>query len=221
MDYDITESMMSSWLRYVRDCQIVETNWHYVNNPDDAKEINEDAILIEMKKRYKTNDQNITMLKDVEIDCLGLSIKDNVINFYIVETAFHNYTLKYKNNKDSIKGKCVRSLMSLYRLNKEMNLKDKMVNINFIFASPKVGDKEIKKIDSSLKYIERSYNELLNDEMTITIDTIMGEKKFEEKIIKPLLDKSKKSKYMNNNDNSAVFLRACKLLDSINYIKRE
>lgn len=222
MDYDITESLMSSWLRYVKGCQIVENNWHYVINHDDINEINNDEILNVMKQRIKSEDKVSTILKDTEIDSLGISIKNNEINFYIIETAFHSYTLKYRDNKKSIKGKCVRGLMSIYRTCQEMKILDtNTVNIYFYFITPNVSDKEIRKINGTLRFINKSYNELLNNKLNIVIDTVLGQERFKKDIIKPLLNNDKNSKYENNNDNSAVFLRACKLLDSVNYINRK
>ena len=236
MDYDITESMMSSWLKYVKNCQIVETNWHYVikNEIKDSFEDFINKLLSELGKKgrivyykkiekeesrdgreheYKLTLSNL--LKQIEIDCLGISLTENTI--YAVETAFHSSGLGYKQNENKLISKALRTLIAMYYFKK--NISNKKWKVEYYFVTPTVKNKDIvENVCEDKEKIENEFNKYGDGNYNIKL--ICGKYEFIKEIIEPLLNNDDNSTYKKNNDNSAVFLRACKLLDSVEYLNR-
>ena len=70
----------------------------------------------------------------------------------------------------------------------------------------------------SKEKIENEFNKYGDGNYNIKL--ICGKYEFIKEIIEPLLNNDDNSTYKKNNDNSAVFLRACKLLDSVEYLNR-
>lgn len=137
------ESLMYSWLRHVKDCKIVQSNWK-VSSQWNLNHNNDIFYMMNLfdkhfKSKYdydifKNNNSLLQVLKQGECDVLGISIENGISRYYAVDVAFHTGGLNYGENNVTVMkviSKCIRISMCLYGY-----FEDK--NAEVIFASPKI-----------------------------------------------------------------------------------
>ena len=104
MKIEMSESLFYSWLRHVKECQVVQTNW----KPSPSWEIRDEDILKAFMKVagdyyqdkydydiYKYNSFS-QFLMQAEIDALGINLsEDGSTLIYAVDVAFHESGLNY------------------------------------------------------------------------------------------------------------------------------
>lgn len=222
MSVDIAESLASSWLRHVKCCQIVQTNlkkspyWRKIHNDENniiemcRKTFESEFPLLNKKKKTikKKGDVewNYDILRQAEIDSIGICLSKRQIMCHALEIAFHENRLHYNtkdekgleinDNKRKILRKCLAIAMFMY-------VYLGLTKGNIYFVSPKIGTdyNEIKKLCSKLQ-------KTLNDSgLTFSINC-WGNEEFEKNVLAPI-----KEKYKEVNDSSESFLRALKLLN--------
>ncbi|MDA9602385.1 hypothetical protein N9S18_00845 [Flavobacteriaceae bacterium] len=213
MKIEIGESLVSSYLKHVEQCKIIQTNWKVSENwsrgaQDIAKSkslFNEILKSSKLKNIFKNNSFE-QLLKQAEIDVLGINTIENTI--YAYDIAFHAFGLKYKGgnqgNCENVMKKIFRAIFSVQIYFPEFS------NIESYFLSPKTN----KKLDDLLQeYFEEATN-IMNDE-NIKIKYISNNNFFET-IVDPVIQK-----VSNDHDASELYLRAIKLnrLDSRSKIK--
>ena len=143
MKIEMGESLFYSWLRHVKECQIVQTNWKTSNqwelqNEDEINKlfIAADKFFFE-KYQYKIFKQNSSLsqvLQQCECDAVGVSIGENQNIYYAIDVAFHGAGLNYGTKDETIMkviAKGIKTAMCLYGY---MNSNDSEI----IFASPKI-----------------------------------------------------------------------------------
>lgn len=143
MKIEMGESLFYSWLRHVKECQIVQTNWKV--SPQWQLQ-NEDALDKLMKKTdaffsekygYKIFKQNASLsqiLMQGECDAVGINIQFGRNQFYAIDVAFHEAGLNYGTREVTVMkiiAKTVRTAMCLHGY---MGCRD----AELIFASPKI-----------------------------------------------------------------------------------
>ena len=143
MKIEIGENLFYSWLRHVKDCQIVQTNWK--TSPQWTLQHQYEITLLMEKVDYhfenkyhfsifKQNSSFSQILQQAECDVLGVSLQENEKQFYAVDVAFHEGGLNYGSRDTTIMkviAKTVRTAMCMYGY---MECK----NAEIIFASPKI-----------------------------------------------------------------------------------
>lgn len=104
MKIEMGESLFYSWLRHVKECQIVQTNWKVssqwqLSNADALKEL---MALVDnhYSQKYdyaifKRNASLSQLLQQGECDVLGISIQPDDMKYYAVDVAFHETGLNY------------------------------------------------------------------------------------------------------------------------------
>ncbi|MBQ1992818.1 MAG: hypothetical protein II233_08610 [Clostridia bacterium] len=143
MKIEMGESLFYSWLRHVKQCQIVQTNWK-VSSQWDLK--NEEKLIYLMQKVdeffctkysykiFKNNTSISQLLRQAECDVLGIDMTADKSKVYAVDVAFHENGLNYGNREVTVMKvmeKCVRTAFCLYGyLGND--------NAEIIFASPKI-----------------------------------------------------------------------------------
>lgn len=122
MKIEICEQLVASWLKHVKGCQIVQTNW----SPSRASvEITDDDIdkmstFINAVKET-VSDDNLDIFKkskpkqfvfQCEIDVAGVKITGSSIEkLYLIDSAFHENGLGYKNPVETVLKKILRALI--------------------------------------------------------------------------------------------------------------
>src|SRR5574344_1466131 len=187
MKIEMGESLLYSWLRHVKECQIVQTNWKIspqweLKNRDQINELLQESDKAFQKQfnSYIYKDSSLEQfLKQAEVDVLGISLSDNSPNIYAVDVAFHEAGLNYGSKPETVARvakKCMRTAMGLYGY---LNLKEGEI----IFASPKIHNAIITDL---LPFIELS-NKVLRDFGFEFHVRIIANGDFEEKILSPIL----------------------------------
>lgn len=211
MKIEMAESLLLSWLRHAKKCQIVQLNWKPSSSWDISNEQQVENIMNKYRKYFrrkydrelfgkKGNQSYIQVLKQGEIDILGIELTGNKIaSIYAVDVAFHEHGLHYgKTPKDAVTRaikKMIRSAMIIkgyFGMNKG----------EIIFASPKINPstydllrKEFTKINSLMSKTEFNFTFRL-----------FGNDVFENGILAPVVHLSK-----NVADTSELFMRSIKM----------
>ena len=163
MQIDIAESLLASWLRHERKCQIVQTNWKAICWDARIRVIKErinvaEEIINRVNKSFTINNlplfgnQKIKqILKQVEIDAIGCEWNsDGKLKKIIAgDVAFHSKRLNYSSGKrrlsnaEIVVSKLVRTLVAVYIFWGK-------VNTEVFFASPCVAASTEAEIEKDL-----------------------------------------------------------------------
>ncbi|TON34846.1 hypothetical protein CGH58_24435, partial [Vibrio parahaemolyticus] len=95
MKIEIAESLLRSWLRHVRGCEFAELNWkaspEWLPKSDEITELFDTAHELWPEAFGKNSYEQL--LRQAEVDVLGLSFYDN--RLYFIDVAFHLGGLNY------------------------------------------------------------------------------------------------------------------------------
>ena len=95
---EMGESLFYSWLRHVKECQIVQTNWTTSTkwtllHEDKLQEVMDVTDRYFREKFgydiYKKTSSLSQLLRQAECDALGISVRDGSSDVYAVDVAFH------------------------------------------------------------------------------------------------------------------------------------
>ena len=208
MKVEMGESLFYSWLRHVKKCQIVQTNW----KPSTQWPLHNEEALQQMMHEsarcfqdeyqcdvFKKTSSFKQFLKQAEIDAVGLSLKDGMIEVHAVDVAFHEGGLMYGATRQEasmiIAKKCLRAAMCLHGY---LNTKSGSI----VFASPKIGSLLLNDIENSMKHVRHL---LAQAGLNFNVSVYSNET-FDAEVLTPLLDISK-----GVADTSELFLRSFQL----------
>lgn len=201
MSVDIGESLMQSWLRHIKNCDLVQTNWkaamHIVFNKSKAEDLLA-KILAEPAFHFFPRNQRVEQLiRQTEIDVLGCVVAKK--KYFAGDIAFHESGLHYSKGQDTVPSKMLRTLLCLYGFLDA-------TEATIIFATP-----------STQSPAERVYLENFVDTLNGFLKNTCGLPKYQAKlyadyqfetgILNPVLYHVDKIK-----DTSEVFVRACQLI---------
>ncbi len=145
MKIEMGESLFYSWLRHVKECQIVQTNW---KSSPQWELFHEEKLAAFMKSAdmrfyekykysiFKKNASLSQIIRQGECDALGISVQDDGNHYYAIDVAFHTGGLNYSTKQETVMKvieKAIRTAMCLYGLIKSDNAE-------IIFASPKINN---------------------------------------------------------------------------------
>lgn len=198
MKIEIGESLLYSWLRHVKNCRIVQTNW---KTSSSWKIYHEEEIV----KLYKVALTEFTdcltnenaqktptvwqFLKQAEIDVLG---KDEDGKFYTIDVAFHKDGCHYKKEARNIAKKLIRAAFCLYGY----------FNTNagdIIFATPKINPTPLKNTQKLIDSITKFFSD---NDFKFNVKCICNED-FNNEVVIPVTEKCN-----DNSDTAELFMRA-------------
>ncbi len=203
MKIEMGESLLYSWLRHVKECQIVQTNWKIssqweLKNRDQINVFLQDSDKVFQEQLHFSIYKSISLeqfLGQAETDVLGISLTDENSCIYAIDVAFHEAGLNYGSREETVSRvvkKCLRTAMCLYGY---LNFTEGEI----IFASPKIHD---AVLNDMLPLIELSNQVLRNSGLKFHV-RIIANSDFEEKILLPILVASQ-----GISDTSELFLRS-------------
>ena len=112
MKIEMGESLVYSWLRHVKECQLAQTNWKTssaiwkLHNESELNvmfdEISSDFSNKGKGNLFKKTSTLAQLLKQGECDALGIAVENGVINYYAVDVAFHESGLNYGSKNETI-----------------------------------------------------------------------------------------------------------------------
>ena len=204
MKIEMGESLFYSWLRHVKECQIVQTNWKV--SPQwplsNAKALEQMMKMIDnyysQNYRYAIFKQNSSLsqlLRQGECDVLGMSIQADETKYYAVDVAFHENGLNYGSHDTTVMKvleKCARTAFCLhgYMATKEAEI---------IFASPKINPVDL----SALKPRIEEMNTIFSQNGYAFNFRVIANEDYNNLVLKPILLTS-----TGVADTSELFLRS-------------
>ena len=151
MKIEIGESLVYTWLRHIKGCQVVQNNWksssqwQLLGNKQVLQTLMDEVDSLFSSKGYdlfksENSNKKVSLdqvLKQTESDAMGISISNNEV--YGVDIAFHTSGVGYKNPVKKVLAKYIRIAMCVYGY---FNRKD----AHIVFASPKMHQKDKSKL---------------------------------------------------------------------------
>ena len=207
MKIEIGESLCYSWLRHVKDCQIVQTNWKPSPSWQLLEEDSLDNFMQISGKHfatyygfdvYKKNRSLVQLLRQAEVDALGISVAEEGTKLYAVDVAYHESGLNYSNRAETVERIAKKFLRTAMCLRGYFEINDG----ELIFASPKINGSvlnDIVPIMTDLNFLLEKYGFGFKARLIANDD-------FDEKILKPIITASD-----GVADTSELFMRAYQL----------
>ena len=212
MKIEMGESLFYSWLRHVKGCQVVQTNWK-ASPQWPLLHIDELQVIMDKTDRffegkygykiYKKSSSLAQVIHQGESDAIGISLSDGAQHLYAVDVAFHENGLQYGSRAETvmkITNKCIRTAMCLYGY---FGARDADV----IFASPKINPSTMNDAALCIQDTQELFREM-GYGFTFRI---IANGDFKEDVLLPLLSVSS-----DVADTNELFLRSYQLLHSAN-----
>lgn len=208
MKIEIGESLLLSWLRHAKGCQLVQTNWK--PSVTSWTLMNEEVIQKLMDESgkhfkdmfgyeiYKKNTSFEQLIQQAEIDVLGVSYERDAHHIYAIDVAFHEAGLNYGSKDETvmrIAKKLLRTAMCIYGY-------FGYSHGDIIFASPKINNNVFEALSPCMEQIKKI---LINNELNFDI-RLIANGAFEEKILRPVLAATSLVA-----DTSELFMRSIQL----------
>jgi hypothetical protein len=203
MKIEIGESLIYSFLRHEKSCLVTQTNWKASGNWN-ISEDTQDSVKYtfdKLKSHHAFSDifgtqELAQVIKQAEIDVLGISLKNSEQRVYAFEVAFHENGLNY-GSKIETRNRIFKKLLRGY-----LTMKYYFQNHKYTiaFCSPKVHNATEKHIQEYFDVLK----EFQSDEVSFEY---YSNEKFYTDIMQKTLEKTK-----NEADSSELFSRAVKLL---------
>lgn len=204
MKIEMGESLFYSWLRHIKGCQLVQTNWKaspnwVLHNEDQLTEIMEKASVVFINvfgldiigKTRKLSQ----FLRQAECDALGITTGSGINKITAVDVAFHRDGLLYGSTRETVEKvieKCIRNAMCIYGY---LGSND----ADIFFAAPKISDRIMQLLEPSIEELQR-----ITDEMGFSFHfQVIANNAFNQMVLKPVLDLSH-----NVADTTELFLRS-------------
>ena len=210
MKIEMGESLIRSWLRHCKHCQLAELNWKpslHWSRDNREHAWHKKAFEHFGTKIFKKNKDLNQVVKQAEIDVLGIYLeKSSIQHIYAFDVAFHSSGLGYKNDietKHTVMKKLLRSAITL-----DYYIPD--IPASIIFASPRVYKSTQELLELGCREVVKFVSEY-TDRFNFCIYTNTC---FENMILTPLIK--------NKNtiaDTSELFLRSIQLYNL--YIKKD
>lgn len=207
MKIEMGESLLQSYLKYVKNCLISQTNWRTSSTWQIDENSYENVKCLFDKIQNHQDFADVfkkssleQALKQAELDVVG--IDSNKI--YMVEVAFHENGLQY-GDKQETKDRVCKKLLRAYLIGLSFfpNFK-----YEIIFTSPKVNPATNNIIN---EYFDE-LNETFGTDDNVEFKYIANQD-FKDKILVPTLTQSS-----NDADTSELFLRTTKMLEIFDLI---
>jgi hypothetical protein len=142
MKIEMGESLIYSWLRHEKQCQLAQTNWKaspywVLDSRGELQSLYEKFAQYYQDKYQYDIFKGCSMeqlIKQAEIDAIGISFSQSAQSIYAVDIAYHEAGLNYGDKSKTLTKiiqKCVRTALCLYGF-------FSIATGEIIFASPKI-----------------------------------------------------------------------------------
>lgn len=188
MKIEMGESLFYSWLRHVKECQIVQTNWTTSGqwpllHDDELEEIKSVTDNYFHEKYgydiYKKTASLSQLLQQAESDAIGIAVQDGFNKVFAVDVAFHGAGLNYGDRVSTIQKiirKYLRTAMCIYGY---LDTRDAEI----IFASPKINRSVLEGVLPCIEDMQK-----IMDGLHFHFRfRILANKDFRDKVLLPIL----------------------------------
>ena len=199
MKIEIGESLCYSFLRHVKHCWLVQTNWRASENwPRRRTDVELEALFGNMRREFDPDGSVFKgtrtcgqFLKQGEIDVLGVEPNGNI---HAIEVAYHEAGLNYGGGAaNRVMKKLLRTVLTLDAYHPEETER------NIYFASPKVND-------GVQQLLQEIFNRLRTEYRSVNWQLLTNED-FTSQLLTPTLERAEMTA-----DTSELFVRSAKLL---------
>jgi len=210
MKIEMGESLFYSWLRHVKECQIVQTNWKPSPSWQLQNETEIERFMSIVGEYYQNKyDYNIykknsfsQLLMQAEIDALGISVsEESGAEVYAVDVAFHKDGLLYGGGRQDT---VMVILKKLIRTALCMTGYFGVDGGEIIFASPKIHNAVLNDLEPCVAEL----NALFTENNYKFIARIIANDDFNEHVLAPILIASP-----DVSDTSELFMRGFQLVN--------
>lgn len=207
MKIEAAESLFLSWLRHVKECQLVQTNW----KPSPQWERKNEEVLEQLMRGsleffkskygydlYKGTKGVDQLLKQAEIDVIGIVFSEGKVEMYAIDVAFHEAGLNYGSKEETVAKvikKCLRTAMCIFGY-------FGYTDAEIIFASPKINPAVANEITFAINDV----NQILKQAKLNYQIRIIANHDLREHILSPIL-----SVLNDVADTSELFMRSLQL----------
>jgi len=204
MKVEIGESLGYSFLRHVKKCWLVQTNWKAsdrwpmrLDGGDLEREFDDVRANLESpgsayQGTFKGTANGKQFLRQAEIDIVGVQLDGSI---HAVEVAFHEDGLHYSGNTgNNVLKKMLRTMLILRAYHPSDTKR------HIYFAAPKVTPRIQQDLQEVFEWLPREYPD-------VKWQLLTGDD-FANKLLVPTLEKAKEAA-----DTSELFMRSAKLLE--------
>lgn len=206
MKIEMCESLIYSWLRHVKGCQIVQSNWKpsptwTIENMDKAEKLMQSTDTYFQEKYgyeiYKSNSFS-QLISQAESDLVGICTDKENTCVYSVEAAFHEGGLNYGGTEETITRIIKKLVRSALCIAGYFNI----MQGEIIFASPKINNAVINDLNGRTEELNRLFSE---NGFGFTARIIANEG-FKNEVLEPVMEVSGRV-----NDTTELFMRSWQL----------
>lgn len=207
MKIEIGESLLVSWLKHVKECQLVQTNWKASSMWELQNKNDLDLLMSHSASScseifgydiYKKTSSLEQLLSQAEIDILGVNFSEDGNRIYAIDVAFHEAGLNYGSKDETVARvikKIIRTAMCIHGYFGSKNAQ-------IIFASPKINPATNEDLAKALHTVNKI---LTHADMNYDI-RIVANQDFNDKILSPVLNM-----LGDVADTSELFMRSLQL----------
>ncbi|MCL2235288.1 MAG: hypothetical protein FWB98_02475 [Defluviitaleaceae bacterium] len=211
MKIETGESLIYSWLRHEKLCQITQLNWKTspfwsLDNYDDLQILMgkfDDYYRVKYGYDIFKGCSLEQVLRQAEIDAVGIAYSETAQSIYAVDIAYHSAGINYGDKEKTLSKiilKCIRTVLCLYGC-------FNMASGEVIFASPKINpaiEKELVPMFEELTSLIKQFG------LEITVLLYCNDAFFSD-IMQPIVEKGTKIA-----DTSELFLRSIQMYQMFN-----
>jgi hypothetical protein len=211
MKIEMGESLFYSWLRHVKECQVVQTNWKpspswQLHDEDGIRrfmEITDEFYQSKYSYGVYKNNSLAQLLMQAEVDALGICMTDDGVSIYAVDVAFHESGLNYGDRQETVTRVIKKYMRTALCIVGYFGVSSGEI----IFASPKINNAIMRDIepcifDLNALFLENGYG--FTSRMIANDD-------FNDLVLKPILIASE-----GVSDTSELFMRGYQLMRIFN-----
>jgi hypothetical protein len=207
MKIEMGESLFYSWLRHVKECQVVQTNW----KPSPSWQLQHEDCVVRLmditdkhfqdKYGYALFGKNSLsqLLMQAEVDAFGVAMTDVGICVYAIDVAFHEAGLNYGDRPTTVTRVIKKLIRTALCIKGYFNMDCGEV----IFASPKINNAVMDDLEPCIAEL----NELFKENGYEFNARIIANDNFNDHILKPILIASD-----GVSDTSELFMRGFQLV---------
>lgn len=216
MKIEMCESLLYSWLRHVKGCQLVQSNWKpsptwTVENRERVEEFMKKADLLFQDKHGYTVFKSSSfsqLISQAESDIVGMCFSGEKKRVFSVETAFHKAGLNYKGNEESVAKIIKKWARSALCIAGHFNV----LQGELIFASPKIHNGAM----NGLNICAQELNNLFAENGFGFNARIIANEDFKNEVLVPVLEISG-----SVNDTTELFMRSYQLVNMFDGVKNK
>ncbi len=159
MKIEIGESLVYSWLKHIKECQIVQTNWKCSPNWE-LQNHDEIETVMKLTDEYFTSKYSLSiyketksieqLIKQAEIDAVGISYNNLVINLFCVDIAFHENGLSYGSADETISRIIKKTIRTAMCIVGYFGIKSGEI----YFVSPKIKNSVEQRLSKNIPELE-------------------------------------------------------------------